>query len=294
MIKKILSNVILLLFFLFIIALAFYYYNEIQKEKISENKIKIVVTVGAIGGLLKEIGGLRVEIINLAKGEHAHEVQILPSDLKTIKDAKIIFKIGYKLDDWVDKLAKENNISIKQLDKNVDLIKSKNIVNPHYWLSLKNLKGIAKDIYITLVDIDPNYSEYYFKNYQKFLVKLDELKNYEENFKNIKNKKIIVTHSALDYLAQELNLKIVGYLKTEEGRDLSVKEFYNLVNLIKKENVKIIIAEKGFITESVRQFAKIYNLKLVEIDPLEVMNLEKENIIDIMKDNLEKIYKSMI
>ncbi len=294
MIKKILSNVILLLSFLFIIALAFYYYNEIQKEKISENKIKIVVTVGAIGGLLKEIGGLRVEIINLAKGAHAHEVQILPSDLKTIKDAKIIFKIGYKLDDWVDKLAKENNISIKQLDKNVDLIKSKNIVNPHYWLSLKNLKGIAKDIYITLVDIDPNYSEYYFKNYQKFLVKLDELKNYEENFKNIKNKKIIVTHSALDYLAQELNLKIVGYLKTEEGRDLSVKEFYNLVNLIKKENVKIIIAEKGFITESVRQFAKIYNLKLVEIDPLEVMNLEKENIIDIMKDNLEKIYKSMI
>jgi len=294
MFKKLLSNAILLLIFLCLAIFGFYYYNKTQKEKISQNKIKIVITVGAIGGILKEIGEERVEIINLAKGGHAHEVHILPSDIKTIKDTKIIFKIGYKLDDWIDELAKENNIPIKQLDKNVELIKNKNFVNPHYWLSLKNLKNIAKDIYITLVDIDPDYSEYYFKNYKKLINELTKLEKYEENFKHIKNKKIIATHPGVDYLIKELNLEIIGYLKTEEGKDLSVKEFYELVNIVKKENVKIIIGEKGFITESVKQFAKIYGLKIIQIDPLEVMDLEKENIVEIMKDNLEIIYQNML
>jgi zinc transport system substrate-binding protein len=294
MIKKILANVILLLLFLSVIVLAFYYYGKVQKEKLSENKIKVIATVGAIAGLLKEIGGLRVEIINLAKGEHAHEVQILPQDIKNIQKAKIIFKIGYRLDDWIDKIAKENNIPLKQLDKNVELIKDKNEINPHYWFSVKNLKNIAKEIYISLVDLDPDHSDYYFKNYQHLIKELDNLTIYEEKFKDIKNRKIIVTHIGFDYLAKELDLKIVGYLKTEEGRDLSVQEFYNLIRKIKDEKIKILIAEKGFLTESVKQFAKIYDLKIVEIDPLEVMDIDKENIVDIMKSNLEKLYENLL
>jgi len=294
MIKKILFNVILFFLLFSIVISAFYYYNRIQKEKLSENKIKFVVTVGAIGGLLKEIGGLRVEIINLAKGAHAHEISILPSDLKEIKRAKGIFKIGYGFDDWVDKLSKENKIPLKQIDKNVQLIKRKNIVNPHYWLSVDNLKEISKNIYVTLIETDPDYSWYYFKNYQILMNKLNEIKKYEGKFKNLKNKKIIATHPAVDYLAKEINLQILGYLKTEEGKDLSVKDFYNLVNFVKKENIKTLIAEKGFLTESVRQFAKIYNLNIVEINPLEVMDLEKENIIKVMQNNLEKIYQNIL
>jgi ABC-type Zn uptake system ZnuABC Zn-binding protein ZnuA len=77
MIKKILANVILLLLFLSVIVLAFYYYGEVQKDKLSENKIKVIATVGAIASLLKEIGGLRVEIINLAKGVFGERISTL-------------------------------------------------------------------------------------------------------------------------------------------------------------------------------------------------------------------------
>ena len=258
--KKIILNLILLSLLIIIAALSFNYYLSIQKSNLEKNKIKVVTTVGAISLLVKEIGGLRVDIVNLAKGDNVHEINISPREIERIKDAKIIFKIGYGIDDWVDKFAKEKNIEIKELNKDVEIIKKESFTNPHYWFSLKNLKVISKNIFTALVEKDPDYTDYYFRNYQKLLSGFDEIEKRKEIFKNLKYKKVIVTHPAVDYLAKELNLEIVGYLKTEEGKDLLPKDFYELVKKIKKENVKVLIAEKGFITESVVQFSKLYKI----------------------------------
>ena len=164
--------------------------------------------------------------------------------------------------------------------------------NPHYWLSFKNSRIIASKIVDKLIELDPRDRYFYQKKLQNFVEKLNELEKSSQKFKSLKNKKIIITHPAFDYLAQELGLEIIGYLKTEEGEGISPNKLLDLALKIKQNNIKTIFVEKGMIDQTVIQFAKIYNLKMVELDPLEISS-QNQLFTETLKENIEKIYNNL-
>jgi len=288
--KKILITILSIGVMMLLVTLSFFYYQ--QKEQTS-NKIKIGVTVGALRAIINEIARDKVEVIDLSEGSlHAHEINILPEKLKELSEAKIIFRIGAGLDDWVLKPSKELNIQVFNLDKYVDLIKEGKTVNPHYWLSLENSKKIAINITKKLNEIDQNNKNFYSANLNKFFDEIKNLKQLSETIKNKKNKKIVITHPGFDYLAKEIGLEIIGYLKTEEGEGINPKEILNLAIKIKENNIKTLLVEKGMVDQTVIQFAKIYNLNIVELDPLEVAS-SNQTYTSTMKENILKIYNSL-
>jgi len=288
--KKILITILSIGVMMLLVTLSFFYYQ--QKEQTS-NKIKIGVTVGALRAIINEIAQDKVQVIDLSEGSiHAHEINILPEKLKELSEAKIIFRIGAGLDDWVLKPSKELNIQVFNLDKYVDLMKEGKTVNPHYWLSLENSKKIAINITKKLSEIDRNNKNFYSANLNKFFDEIKNLKQLSETIKNKKNKKIVITHPGFDYLAKEIGLEIIGYLKTEEGEGINPKEILNLAIKIKENNIKTLFVEKGMIDQAIIQFAKIYNLNIVELDPLEVAS-SSQTYTSTMKENILKIYNSL-
>lgn len=290
--KKIINILIPIVVVLILFVISFFYY---QSKKVEEtNKIKIGTTIGALASILREIGGNKIEVVDLSEGAlHAHEIILSPQKLEKIKGSKIIFSIGFNLDEWVEKLEREYRIPIYKFEKDVEVLKfDKKNVNAHYWLSLKNSKIIATKITSKLTEIDPKNAIYYKKQLQNFFQGVDELEKLSKNFKNLKNNKIIVTHPAFDYLAKELGLEIIGYLKTEEGEGISADQLIDLALKIKKYNIKSIFVEKGFIDQAVLQFAKIYSLKIIELDPLEIASPEQIFTVTL-KENIEKIYNNL-
>lgn len=286
--KKILVIILSLLIILILIFSSFQYYQKkIQKEK---NRIVVATTIGALTAILNELVKDKIEIINLNEGfTHAHEIELTPSHIEKLSKAKIIFTIGYGLDEWIYKPAKQLNIEIFEVSQGITLINSgKKRINPHYWLSLKNAKIIALNITRKLIEIDPVNKNFYIKNLEIFYKKINELEKIAEEIKKEGNVRIILTHPSFDYLAQELGLKIIGYLKTEEGEGISAKEFLKLASAVKEGGVKFILVERGFEDSTVNQFAKLYSLNILNIDPLEISSNDQLYTLT-MQENLNKI-----
>lgn len=286
--KKVIPFLFSIILIILLVVISFkYYLTNLEKER---NKPLVGATIGALTAILNEIGEDKIEIINLSEGFlHGHEIELTPAHIEKISKAKIIFAIGYGLDEWIKKSAKQFNIEIFEVSQGVNLIKNNKRINPHYWLSLKNSKIIATNIAKKLIEIDPENKNFYLKNLETFYMRINELEKIAEEIKKLKNKRIILTHPSFDYLAQELGLEIVGYLMTEEGEGISAKEFLELAQAVKKYNIKVIFVEKGFEDSTVEQFANLYKLNLVIIDPLEIAS-SNQLYSTTMKENLSKIY----
>jgi zinc transport system substrate-binding protein len=268
------------------------------KKNIEKDKLNIFVTVGAVYLLTKEIGGNKVALnapnIIFQKG-HAHDVELLPSDINNINNANVILLIGYNFDNWILDYIKNTNTKIFYLNNNITpILYAKNNINPHYWLSLENSSKLAVNIYNILSTIDPKNRIYYQKNLDNFIYKLDELKNkYKNLFKNLSNRNIIITHPSFDYLSKDLGLTIIFTLKNLEGQDILPKEVLKLSKLIKEKNVKVIVIEEGFQDDFSLQVSKIFDLKVSYVDPMEILKNNELTYIQILQKNLDSIYNSL-
>ena len=265
-------------------------------EKDEKRILNIITTNGAIYDFVKNIGDDKISLLDLSflfqKG-HMHEVELLPKDIIKINSADVLFKIGYGIDDWIDNyLINNKKIKIYQLDKNVDLIKENNKINPHYWLSIKNAKIIVRNINEILNTLDPQNSYYYNKKTKDYLKKLDELENFAKDNLSLINNKVIITHPSFDYFFNDYNIKIVAKIYTDELKDLTPQEILNLSKLIKNENINVIFIEKGFSSDIVQEIANIYELAIFPLDPIEVIENQK-GYYNLMMQNIEIIKRAL-
>lgn len=289
--KKLFIIVIFISFILFV--LSFVNFRTILKN---ENKLKIIVTNGAIYDFVKNIGGDKIEIVKLSflgSKSHIHDIELLPQDIIKLNSADVILKIGFGIDDWLDKYLKHSQIEVYYLNNNIKLIKKNNKINPHYWLSIRNSIIILQNINKILNDLDPKNSFYYNKKTNDYFLKLNELELYAQNtLKNVSQKKVIITHPSFDYLFNDYGISVIANIYSDELKDLLPQEILNLGKVIKNENIKSIFVEKGFVTDLVNQIAKIYDLKMYFLNPIEVID-ENESYYDIMKDNIKIISKAL-
>ena len=51
------------------------------------------------------------------------------------------------------------------------------VIDPHTWTSVKNVKIISKNMLIAMTEIDPSNADYYRSNYDRFAARLDSLDN---------------------------------------------------------------------------------------------------------------------
>ncbi len=281
--------VISLLLFIF----SFLNFSSLNKEK---NKLRIVVTNGTFYDFVKNIGGDKVELLNLSfisQGGHIHNVDLLPQDISKLNSADIVLKIGYGLDDWINKYINNPQIKIYELNKGVELFQENNIINPHYWLSIKNAKIIIKNLNNILNSLDKKNSFYYNKKTNDYLTKLNELEELAKNkLTNLDKKTVIITHPAFNYLFKDYNIKIGATIYNDELKDLLPQDILNLGKLIKNEKIEIIFVESGFVTNLVSQIANIYNLKIFSLNPVEVIK-ENESYYQLMKNNIETIQEAL-
>jgi ABC-type Zn uptake system ZnuABC Zn-binding protein ZnuA len=69
----------------------------------TSGRVRIVTTLGILADWARQVGGDRVEVTSLLSGnESPHTYEIRPADVKTVADARILFRVGLGLEDWLD------------------------------------------------------------------------------------------------------------------------------------------------------------------------------------------------
>jgi zinc/manganese transport system substrate-binding protein len=174
--------------------------------------IKVVATTELTGSLTKEIGGDRVEVFSIVKGdEDPRYVNPRPSLCVHLNKANLLITVGQGLEQlWLPELLSQcRNTGVEEgRDNYLDLSKGVKILplpqtkeasqglfsqlmgrlfvgpqpgsvpgmpswgNPYYWLDPANGEIMAKGILTKLVTKDPANADQYQKNYEKFTTKL--------------------------------------------------------------------------------------------------------------------------
>jgi len=243
----------------------------------SEGKINVSTTILPYAGIIENIGKDRVNVIVLVPpGAEPHTYEPKPLQLKEVSKSLIYFKVGSNIEFeslYLSKISKLNkNMKICDTSKGIKILKD----DPHIWISLKNLKIIAKNILEGLCEIDGKNEKFYRENFEKYIKILEQLdKEITEAMKDKKGKKFIVFHPAFGYFANDYGLiQIPVQLGHAEP---GPKDMEKLIKIAKENRINIVITEPQFSPKTATIIAKEINGKVVSIDPL------SKNIIETIK-----------
>jgi len=235
----------------------------------AQAKVNVVATLPVFGALATEIGGDRVAVQSLARGnQDPHFLDAKPSYVVALNKADLLIEGGLDLESgWLPAiLIQSRNGKIQpNTDGNVNAAKGLRILeipgskfdrsmgdvhplgNPHAWLDPRNAKLIAANIYQHLAKIDPEGQPYYEARLKDFLNRLDrKMAEWEPLLQKIRGKKAISYHKSFSYFADWTGLEIVANIEAKPGIPPSSKHIDDLLKIVPQQGVKAILAESFY------------------------------------------------
>ena len=206
---------------------------------------------------------------------------LLPSQMEEISKSAIWFRIGYIgfEHSWQDKIAQANSkMKVVDLSEGLDLIAQVKEqhgdhfhlsgVDPHIWLSPVLVKEMAKRILDEVSKLNPEQSAKYKTNYLEFVKEIDQL-NIEiaNKLKPFEGRKIIVFHPTLSYYARDYGL--LQYSLESGGKEPTPQRMRELIDLAKRENIKVMYIQGELDREHARVFAEEVGGKIIQVRPLD-------------------------
>jgi zinc transport system substrate-binding protein len=250
---------------------------------------KVAVTIYPFYDIVKEIVGDKFEVVLIVPpGAEPHNFELRPQDIFKLRGTRIIFSHGLIIDDWTKNLTQNlKSAKVISLYQNINLIDQ----DPHFWLSIENMKKVAQKVAKEMENFDPQNKDYYEKNLENVLNKLNELSKFAQDIsKNFSSRYLITQHNAFKYLAQELNLNIIGFLEGS-NKELTPAELQKLIDAIRILNIKVIFKEPGEESNLLKTLAKEFNLKIYELDPIE--GKSGLNYFDAYRKNIETLKEAL-
>ena len=267
--KKILSLILLIMLF---------------KTGSSYAKMQVAAALPDLGSIASYIGGDKVEVFSIAKNNaNPHFVEVLPSYMIKVSRAAIYLKCGLAMDQWSDEiidgsrndrlLVVDCSAGVSALQKPIGKVTAEMgdvhpEGNPHYWLDPSNGIAVAGNVLAALKKADPANSAYYDSNYQSFKSESKKrIAGWKLKMSKLSGQKIIGYHSSWVYFASAYNLPIAGYVEPLPGIPPTGKHLAELTDLIKRDNISILIQEPYFSDEAPMYLSRQTGIKVYKIAP---------------------------
>ena len=262
----------------------FFFFFLGEKLSIGVSIVPCVVSSGS--------GKDKVEIFQLIPNgadPHTYEPRLMLG-----REEGQAFSRGIGLDFFLEEIIKNvaEGKPIFYLYQGINLIKEGEGANPHIWLSLPNAQIMVKNISQALSTLDPENSTYYERNAGEYIQKLAELDYwFREEVQNLRQRSFVAQHPAWDYLARDYNLELKGVIEKSPGKEPSPRELKNLIEEMRKEDIRVIFAEPQLNQKIAQVLAQETNAQVVLLDPLGYF--PEKPYFELMRENLNKILEAM-
>lgn len=253
-------------------------------------RLKVITTLTDLASLTQEVSGDKVDVEALAKGyQDPHFVEPKPSFLLKLRNADLLIVVGLELEiGWLPPLITQSGNGKIQLGSNgyLDASQFAEILeipqgvvtraegdvhplgNPHYWLDPDNGRRIARGIAAKLSEMDPPDAAYFQQRFQDFDKRLSEAdKKWLAQMAPYRGRKIVTYHRSWPNFAKHFGLNVVGYIEPRPGIPPTPSHTIELVNLMKRENVKIMLIEPYFDLKTPDSIARMTSGKVVVMLP---------------------------
>lgn len=235
----------------------------------AEAKLSVVTSTPDLASIAEKIGGDKVTVTSIAKGyQDPHFVEAKPSYMLILGKADLYMVMGMSLEsgwspvleqgarksnimqggaDYIDCSADVHRIEVPTggVDRSMGDVHPQG--NPHYLLDPENGIIVAKTITAALSRKDPANATFYQKNRDAFISQMREGEvRWLERMKPYKGLKVVTDHRMWSYFAHRFGLDVVGTIEPKPGISPSPAHIAELIDLMKKQNVKIIIRTPYF------------------------------------------------
>jgi zinc/manganese transport system substrate-binding protein len=245
----------------------------------AQAKLTIVTSTPDIAAIVENIGGDRVAVSSIAKGyQDPHFVEAKPSYMLMLGKADLYFVTGMSLEtgwspvleqgarkpslmqggaDYVDCSLDIHRLEVPSggVDRSMGDVHPQG--NPHYLLDPENGIIVAGTVTAALSKKDPANAPYYKKNRDVFASRIKEGESkWLERMKPLKGVKVVTDHRIWSYFAHRFGLDVVGTIEPKPGISPSPAHVAELIELMKREKVKIIIRTPYFESRTPELVAK--------------------------------------
>ena len=225
--------------------------------------LKIITTTTDLASIAAAIGGDKVDVQALVPGGfNADFYDPRPSDLFKIHRARLFVQVGLGLEEWARDLVNEaNNADLIKADVSyqvplLDIPKGRvdysfgdihPYGNPHYQLDPDAGRVVARNIFNALAYADPANKDYFASNLAAFDQRLTVAEaKWRRQMAPYAGTKFIPYHESWDYFARAFNLRIPGTIESKPGFVPSPARVQEVVELTKREGVKVIVTEPHY------------------------------------------------
>jgi len=235
----------------------------------AQGKLNVIATTEDLASIAREVGGDRISIEAIARGyQDPHFVEAKPSFILKLMKADVLIVVGKELEiGWLPPLIQQSrNSKIQQgADGYLDASLTARILeiptgeitramgdvhplgNPHYWLDPENGKRIGKAIADKLSQFRIGDREYFQQRLADFSSRLDAAeKGWLAKMALNKGTKVVTYHRSFPNFAERFGLDIIGYVEPRPGIPPSPQHTLDLINEMKRQNVKLILVEPYF------------------------------------------------
>lgn len=235
-------------------------------------------------------GTVQVELM-VPAGASMHTYEPTPRQMLAASQAVIWFQMGETFEVRASQALRSHHPDIKFVDlrKGVDLIVDSeaschccqhaqdSCVDPHIWLSPRQVKIQAKTIADALSEAFPQNLKRYAEKLNLLLGELDRLDHeIEAKLAPLKNRTIMVSHPAYAYFCRDYHLE---QLSIEfEGKDPTPKQLTKILTLARQSRIAKIFIQPQYNNKGAQLIAHEIGARVVPLDPY------AENYFDSMRE----------
>jgi ABC-type Zn uptake system ZnuABC Zn-binding protein ZnuA len=278
--------------------------------------LKVVTTTSDLGALAKEVGGDKVQVDSFAKGyQDPHFVEPKPSFILLANKADLLIVVGRELEiGWLPPiitssrnpkiqtsaagyLDASNNVKILEIPTG-QITRAMGDVhpagNPHYWLDPGNGRRIAAAIRDKFSELSPADKAYFAQRYSDFDKRLaDAEKRWDATMAPYKGTKIVTYHRSWPNFVDRFGLDTIGYVEPKPGIPPSPSHTLELIDEMKRQNVKIILVEPYFDLKTPQSIANQTGGKVLVLAPSVGGTKEATDYISLFDYNVNTLASAL-
>ncbi len=256
----------------------------------AQNKPNVITTTEDLASIAREIGGDRIAVEAIARGyQDPHFVEAKPSFILKLQKADLLVVVGRELElSWLPPLIQQSRNARIQVGANgyLDASLQARILdipqgqitramgdvhplgNPHYWLDPENGKVIARAIAGMLAQLRPNDRAFFEQRLTDFISRVTVAQQrWSAMVAPYKGAKVVTYHRSYSNFADRFGLDVIGYVEPRPGIPPSPQHTLDLINEMKRQNVKLVLVEPYFDLKTPNSIARATGAEVLVMPP---------------------------
>lgn len=248
------------------------------KDGTSDNgKLKVVTTTTIIADVVKNLAGDLVDVEALmGPGVDPHLYKASAGDVKRMNEADMVIYNGLHLEGRMgdvfesikDKVIFAANEDLDE-SKLLDFATSPGYFDPHVWFDVQIWKSATERMAKGLKELDPDNSDKYDENLEKYMGELDELDKYvRDRTEELEEEdRILVTaHDAFQYFGNQYGFEVRGLQGISTDAEAGTSDVRELAEYIVEKKTKAIFVESSVPRKNIEALQEAVKAKGFDVE----------------------------